>query len=269
MALIQTGGESTLNPILEVQNLGVKYSNSRYILKDINFKLNQGEVLSIIGPNGVGKSTLLNCLTRSLEPTDGSIIVFGKDIEKIKTADFAKIVGYMRQSTDIVYDYSVFDVVLMGRAPYISAYRQPSEEDKQIALDAMKSMGVYDFAERSFSELSGGEKQKVLITRIVVQSTPIIIMDEPTSALDYGNQIKTISEIKKLQSKGFTVIMTTHNPDHALSIGGKVAALGRENKFVFGNSEDILTTDTLSELYGEKICVSYVEEFGRKVCVCV
>lgn len=86
MALIQTGGESTLNPILEVQNLGFKYSNSRYILKDINFKLNQGEVLSIIGPNGVGKSTLLNCLTRSLEPTDGSIIVFGKDIEKNKNS---------------------------------------------------------------------------------------------------------------------------------------------------------------------------------------
>ena len=258
-----------MNSILDVKNIGFKYTGKEFLFRNLSFSLCPGEVLSIIGPNGVGKSTLLNCLTNVLNPVEGEIIISGNNVKDIKTADFAKLVGYMRQSTDIVYDYSVIDIVLMGRSPYISAVRQPSKKDYELAKNALESMGVAEYSDRSFLELSGGEKQKVLISRIVAQSPSVIVMDEPTSALDYGNQMRTLELIKKLQSDGFAIIMTTHNPDHALNIGGKVAALGKNQKLIFGNSDDILNTETLSEIYGEKICVSYVEEFGRKVCVCI
>ncbi len=254
---------------LVVKDLSYAYPNGRKILENINFSLNDGDILSIIGPNGAGKSTLLNCLCGVFTPKTGEIIIDGIDISQAKVETVAKHVGYMRQNTDIVYDFKVRDVVLMGRAPYVGPLSLPSAQDKKTADEAIVSMGIDNLSDRLYTELSGGEKQKVLIARLITQQPRVIVMDEPTSALDYGNQRRTLDIIRDLSSKGYVIIMTTHNPDHALQVGGKVALISKDRDFVFGDGKDILKSETLSKLYGVNIRAEYVESFGREICSCV
>ncbi len=254
---------------IEVKGLSYAYSGDHEVLKNISFSLEAGEILSVIGPNGAGKSTLLNCICGVIRPTSGKVFAGGIDMSDAKVEVAAKHVGYMRQSVDIVYDYSVEDVVVMGRAAYVGTLALPSAEDRRIAHEAIREMELGLLADRPYTQLSGGEKQKVLIARLIAQRPQVIIMDEPTSALDYGNQKKTLDMIKKLSADGFVIIMTTHNPDHALQLGGKVALIGRDRSFSFGDSEDVLDGKTLSRLYGVEIKTQYVEAFGRKVCVCM
>ena len=159
-------------------------------------------------------------------------------------------------------------VVLMGRAPYISTMRLPGEEDRQIARDAMEQMCITHLARRPFTELSGGERQQVMIARLLTQQPRLILMDEPTSALDFGNQQRTIRMIRDLSRRGFAVIMTTHDPDHAVMLGDKVGTIDREGRFLFGPADEIITSETLSRLYNTDILVEYIPSFGRKVCGC-
>lgn len=258
-----------MKPILQVEQLSFAYDNGRQIFTDVNFTLDSGDILSVIGPNGAGKSTLMNCLAGMRHANKGKVLVDGLDIQHAPVDKAAQLVGYMQQSVTVVYDYLVQDVVLMGRAPYISTMRLPSENDRQIAWEAMEQMGITHLADRPYTELSGGERQQVMIARLLAQQPKIIIMDEPTSALDYGNQQRTIRMIEDLSKRGFTIIMTTHNPDHAVMLGGKVGTVGRDGKFHFGTTDELLTDDMLTALYGVKIKVEYVEAFSRKVCSCV
>ena len=257
-----------MNPLLLVEDLSFSYENGRRIFDRVDFTLKGGDILSIIGPNGAGKSTLMNCLAGLRRANRGRILVDGADIPSLPVDQAARLVGYMQQTTSIVYDYLVEDVVLMGRAPYISTMRLPGEEDRQIARDAMEQMCITHLARRPFTELSGGERQQVMIARLLTQQPRLILMDEPTSALDFGNQQRTIRMIRDLSRRGFAVIMTTHDPDHAVMLGDKVGTIDREGRFLFGPADEIITSETLSRLYNTDILVEYIPSFGRKVCGC-
>lgn len=251
---------------LEVRDLCFAYGKGDKLLKNVCFTLKKGEIFSILGPNGAGKSTLLNCIMNLLTPESGLIRVHGQPLASMDVREIAKTIGYVPQPHSLVYDYSVRDFVVMGRTPYLTAFQQPGAQDYAQVDSVLEQLGIAGLSERPYTALSGGERQQVAIARTLVQRTQIIILDEPTSYLDYGNQIRVLQLIKSLAEDGYSIIMTTHMPDHALRLGGKTGILDRGGQFSVGKTEEILTQERLSNLYASDICILYVEELGRSIC---
>ena len=246
--------------ILDVQDLSFRYSkNTKPIFHNVNLQMEKGEILTILGANGAGKSTLLNCLANILEPYSG--------IHDMSLKKAAQLIGYVPQNHAPVYDYSVRDFIVMGRAPHLGMLEKPSENDYAIVDEVIRELGIEKLADKAYTQISGGERQQALIGRAIAQQPEIIMFDEPTNHLDYGNQLRMVHKIKNLSKKDYTVIMTTHMPDHAMMIGGKTAILGRDGTLKVGKTEEIITEKKLEELYQVKTRIVYIPEVGRKVCV--
>lgn len=254
--------------IIEVENLCFSYSkNAELILNDVDLTLSEGEVMSILGPNGAGKSTLLNCLATLSMPDSGTIKLCGKDTKHMKPKEVASILSYVPQTHTPAFSYSVLNFVLMGRAPKIGMFEKPKDEDFEITMKVLEDVGLKDLAYKPYTEISGGERQQATIARALVQEPKAILFDEPTAHLDYGNQLKTLRVIKGLAEKGYAVIITTHNPDHAIMLGGTTAILDKSGSLKTGKSSEIITEATLREVYGTDLELVYMESVGRYICV--
>lgn len=253
--------------IIQVDNLSFNYSESERIFTGVNFSLQRGEILSILGANGAGKSTLLNCITNLYRPSGGEVAVDGKSITALSQKEIAQFMGYVPQVHNLAYDYAVRDYVVMGRSPYISSFALPKEKDYALVDATLEELGISHLAERSYTKISGGERQQCAIARVIVQQPKIIILDEPTNHLDYGNQLRVLKLIKSLSQKGYTVIMTTHNPDHVILLGGKVGVLDNDGKLSVGTCEDILSAERLCAIYRTDLKIVYIPEAGRMGCV--
>jgi iron complex transport system ATP-binding protein len=162
--------------------------------------------------------------------------------------------------------FTVFDVVLMGRAPYLNLTQSPRAEDEKIAIKSLKTLGIYDLKDKEYTNLSGGERQLVFLARVLTQQPDILILDEPTSHLDFGNQIKLLEIIDKLAEAGLSVIMSSHFPDHAFLSSTKVAIMKNKKFIDFGAPGDVVTEDNLKEAYSIDVKLIELDE-NRKVCV--
>lgn len=254
--------------IIEVRNAVFSYPGSqRKVLDGCSFSIDKGDLISILGPNGAGKSTLLNCACGLLTPQSGSVILGGKDIKSVEQKDIAKVIGYVQQNQQSTFAYSVFHYVLMGRACNIGLFQRPTKQDEEEVLQVLSSMGIGHLANSAVTEISGGERQQAAIARAIVQNPQVIFFDEPTAHLDYGNQINTLRLIASLREKGFAVIMTTHNPDHCMMLGGKVAILDRHGILETGSVAEILTEERLKKVYNTDLRLAYVEEVRRIACI--
>lgn len=253
--------------ILEVKNISFSYHRNKPIFNSISFNLNRGEILSILGPNGSGKSTLLNCIANIYKPKTGEIELNGRLISKMNLRDIAQIIGYVPQIHIPTYAYTVREFTVMGRTPYIGAFKTPSKTDYKIADEALERIGVSHLKYKTYTEISGGERQLVLIARVITQQPKIILFDEPTAHLDYGNQHRIVRLIQRLSIEGYMIIMTTHNPEHAIILDGKVAILSRKGVLSIGKTAEIVNANTLSNLYGLSIKTIYVEEAKRMVSI--
>lgn len=254
--------------IYEVKNLTFSYGNDeRKVLDNASLTLSEGEVLCILGPNGAGKTTLLNCMAGLLKPQSGSINLCGKSLEEMSSKEIAKSVGYVPQLHTPSFDYRVLDFVLMGVAPHTGVFSRPSQEDEQFCLDVLKSMKLEHLAHKSYMEISGGERQQLLIARAIVQRPKAILFDEPTAHLDYGNQHRVLKRVRQMADEGYSVIITTHNPDHALLLGDKAAVVDKYGKITQGDSKDILTEENLCRVYDTEIKLMWIEELGRTACL--
>jgi len=181
--------------------------------------------------------------------------------------DIAQIIGYVPQIHIPTYAYTVREFTVMGRTPYIGAFKTPSKTDYKIADEALERIGVSHLKYKTYTEISGGERQLVLIARVITQQPKIILFDEPTAHLDYGNQHRIVRLIQRLSIEGYMIIMTTHNPEHAIILGGKVAILSRKGVLSIGKTAEIVNANTLSNLYGLSIKTIYVEEAKRMVSI--
>jgi iron complex transport system ATP-binding protein len=253
--------------ILEARGLAFSYGKTGGLFRNVSFSLGRGKLMSIIGPNGAGKSTLLNCLMNLLTPNKGSVFLRGRPLAEMDVRETARAIGYVPQIHVPVYSYSVRDFVVMGRTPYLGSFQQPGRRDYALVDAALEELGIERLRERAYTELSGGERQQVLIARAIVQQPEIVILDEPTSYLDYGNQQRILRLIERMTDKGYTVIMTTHVPDHVIRLGGLAGILDGNGDFTVGQAELLLTSERLSGLYNSDIRLIYVPEAGRAVCV--
>lgn len=255
--------------IMEIKDIICGYGN-RKVVNGISITVESGEILCLLGPNGVGKTTLFKSLLGFLKVKGGKVMIDGQDISKWSRKKLAQFVGYVPQAHNSSFEFKVLDVVVMGRAAYIGAMSSPSKKDIEIAEESLRTLGIYFLKDRVYTEISGGERQMVLLARALTQQPKILIMDEPTSNLDYGNQVRLLQQVNELAKKGLSIIMTTHSPDHAFLCSSKVALLERNNKFKVGSVNDIVTERNLKEAYGVNVSiVKTIGSKGEEISTCV
>lgn len=251
---------------ISVKNLSFSYGE-RQILKDITFDVPDGCLVNVLGPNGVGKSTLFRCILQLNRNYSGEVLVNGKDIKNMSVRNRAREISYIPQNHAPVYDYEVIDIVLMSTGSEMKTLSVPGKKQLEQAYAALERIGIEQFAHRTYTQISGGEQQLVLIARALAQNAKTIIMDEPTSALDYGNTVRVLSCVKKLASEGLSIIQSTHNPDHAFMFSDKTLVLEHGRIKAYGKPHDIITSSLISDLYDIDIEVNSL--YGDKVRVCV
>lgn len=235
---------------IEVSGLTAHYPFSKKtVICDLSFSVGEGEVLTILGPNGVGKSTLLRCLCGFLEPASGQVLLDGEDVHALSSTDRARRVALVSQSEQSSFALSVEEIVLTGRAAHLGMFGRPGRKDHELAADALDMMGIGHLADRSFAELSGGERQLTRIARALVQRSPILILDEPTAHLDLANQMQVLRAILRLVQRNCTVIATSHDPEHAIVCGGAALLLASGAPGKHGHVSEVLTEKNLSALY--------------------
>ena len=219
--------------MLEVKNLTFSYGNVP-VLENVSFTAEKGELLSVLGPNGVGKSTLFRCILGLLSPLSGQIFVNGENIAALKPGTLARKVAYIPQSHDPVFHYSVFDMVLMGTTAQTGMFSSPKKEHRLMVSEALEKLGLSHLADRSYRTLSGGERQLVLIARAMVQNAKVLLMDEPSASLDFGNRIMVMERVRELCKVGYCVIQTTHDPEQAYLYSHKILALHKGTVLAHG-----------------------------------
>lgn len=250
--------------MLSVNSLSYSYGQSA-VLHDISFELKKGELMSVIGPNGVGKSTLFKCILGILPDYSGTITVDGRDMLRLSRREKAAAVAYIPQIHRPTFGYTVLDTVLMGIARQINTLSQPKREHLDIAREAISRVGADSLAERDFARLSGGEQQLVLIARAIAQRSGVLVMDEPTSALDYGNQLRVLDLVRELADEGYSVLLSTHNPQHALSYGDSVLALNSGSTAAYGVPAETLNRELIRTLY--RVDAEFMESENGSVII--
>ena len=254
--------------VVSVRNVSFTYPGlEKPTLLECSLELHAGEIMSILGPNGAGKSTLMNCMCGLLTPQAGSIAICGKDIRVMSVREVARQLGYVQQQHNPTFAYSVLHFVMMGRAPDIGLFDKPSQADRDAALAVLEELGIAHLSDRPYTDISGGERQQATIARAIVQHPKAILFDEPTAHLDYGKQLVILRMIKKMSDMGFAAVMTTHNPDHALMLGGTVAIVDRKGGLEVGPTGAILTEERLKAVYETDLSLVEIDGFARPVCV--
>lgn len=251
---------------IEVTNMSFSYG-SRPILHDLTFSIPDGCLVNVLGPNGVGKSTLFRCILGLNPHFHGTILVNGKDLRRLSIRERAREISYIPQSHAPVYDYEVVDVVLMATGSDLKLLSTPGASQLQRAHEALERIGIGHLAHRTYTQISGGEQQLVLIARALAQNARTIIMDEPTSALDYGNTVRVLSCVRQLAREGLSIVQSTHNPDHAFLYSDQTMVLSDGRLQAFGNPKDVITSELISELYHVDVEVNSL--YGDQVRVCV
>lgn len=257
--------------MIRVENLICGYAPGKPVVGPLSFEIEKGDIACLIGPNGIGKSTLFKTILGLLKPLGGSIAVNGRDYRAYTPKEFARTVAYVPQGHIPPFPYSVRDVVVMGCNPNMHELSSPGKAEFDIANEKLALMGIGHLAGRDYTEVSGGERQMVMIARALAQNTELLVMDEPTTHLDYGNETRVLAQVKRLSGLGYTIVMITHVPGHAFLCANKVLAVGKDGYFAQGAPDTILSEETLRTLYGIDIQLAEITLRGdqRRVKVCL
>jgi iron complex transport system ATP-binding protein len=252
--------------LLEIRNATLGYGRTE-ILKNVSLTLETGQTVCVLGKNGAGKTTLFKSMLGVLPLLAGEILLDGTNTGKWSRRQFARTVAYVPQARSIPFPYQVSDVVLFGRTAHLSQFASPGKADRLIAEECMERLQITHLKDRTFTQLSGGEQQMVIVARALAQQPAFLIMDEPTSSLDFGNQIKIIQQVNELKDKSLGILMATHSPDHAFMCDADVAVVHEGRIWEKGHCNEIITEELLHTLYGVDVSVCSVEKSSRKVCI--
>lgn len=232
---------------LEAEKLSFSYSPGRPAIKDISLHVSSGEFVGLIGPNGSGKSTVLKTLYRSLKPDSGTALLDGENLFSISHKKLAQKLGVVGQENDLPFDFTVEEIVSMGRSPHKKLFDIDSKQDKKIVHHALEHVGMESMASRSFLQLSGGEKQRVIIARVIAQESDFLILDEPTNHLDISYQMQVFDFVKRLK---VTVLAAIHDLNMAALYCDRLYVLKNSEIVLEGRPEEVLTSENIYRVYG-------------------
>lgn len=236
--------------MLEIEALQCGY-HRRPVIGDLNFSLRGGDLLCLLGPNGVGKTTLFKTVLGLLPALGGQVRLDGRPIGDWPRRLLAQSIGYVPQAHAAPFPFLVEDVVAMGRTAHLGLHGAPGRADHEIAANALRTLGLEALARSRYTEISGGQRQLVLIARALAQQPRLLVMDEPTSNLDYGNQLKVLAHVRRIvDEQGIGVMLTTHHPNHALLYASQVLALDAERSATLGTPHEVITEAYLRRTYG-------------------
>lgn len=251
---------------ITIQDLSFSYGSHK-VLDHLSFQAKSGEMICLLGPNGVGKSTLFKIILRLLHQNQGKVEIDGRDTEGLSVREMARLAAYIPQSHEITFSYKVFDMVLMGTTVKTGYLSQPDKRQKTIAEEKLDQMGIWNLKDRNFDQISGGERQLVLIARALAQDTKVLIMDEPTANLDYGNQIKVLTQIRSLAGLGYTILQATHQPEQAFLFADTVMALKNGELYACGTPQKVINSRFIKDLYDVDVEMESICNDRLRVCV--
>ena len=224
--------------ILEVENGCFGYPKQEEILTDINIKLEEGHILSVLGPNGIGKTTLLKCMIGLMPWSRGRSLLTGKDIRTLKSKEIWNMISYIPQTHGFSFSYTGLEMVMLGRSSHLGLFSQPGHREIEMAEAMMEKVGITRLADKDCNRMSGGELQMVLIARALINEPKLIILDEPETGLDFHNQILVLNMVEKLaHEENIGAIMNTHYPTNAMSIADEALMMNRKGDRFYGPTE--------------------------------
>jgi iron complex transport system ATP-binding protein len=236
---------------LELKQINFGYEAEDF-LKDFSLTINAGEFFGIIGPNGSGKTTILKIMAGLLKPSAGSILVFGKDINKIGRNDLAKIIGFVPQENFFVFDFTVFDVVLWGRNPYLKRFEHPKKDDFEKSAQALESADVLSLKDKLINRISAGERQRVVLARALAQEPKVLLLDEATAHLDITHQVTFLKILKRLQQNGMTIVFLSHDLNLASLVCSRILLLDNGNPIACDKPEMVFKPELIERVYKVK-----------------
>jgi iron complex transport system ATP-binding protein len=237
---------------ISINDLSFSYKSNK-ILDNLNITVGESEIMSLVGPNGSGKTTLIKCIDRILKPK-GSILLDGREVQEMKQQEIARQIGYVPQSSSTPLATTVFDTVLMGRRPHISW--RVTDQDLDKVADMLERLNLQELAMRDFGQLSGGQKQKVLIARALAQEPTILLLDEPTSNLDMKHQLDVLETISSMvKEKGISAVMAIHDLNLAARFSDKLVMLKKGVVYAAGTPNELISENNISDVYGVEALV--------------
>jgi iron complex transport system ATP-binding protein len=253
--------------LLEIKNLSFNVGE-RKILNDINFSVRDGEIVGIIGPNGAGKTTFLKSINGIIEEIKGEILFNGKNIKEYDKKNLARHISFMNQNTNVGFDFSCLDIVVLGRYPYLKRFQEYSDEDREKAKKYMEKTNTLKFQDRMITELSGGERQRVLFAKTLTQESELILLDEPTASLDMKYEEEIFSIISQMREERKSVIAIIHNLRVAMKYCTRLILLNDGKIIGDGTPQEIVTEKNLRDIYGVEAKV-YRNTFNNELDFCL
>lgn len=239
------------------------------MLSDVSFTVEPGDICCLLGPNGVGKTTLFKTILSLIKPLEGQVFMNGETIKGWSAARLSKHMAYVSQFHTPPFPYKVREVVLLGRVSQAGYFGKVSNLDYEIAEAAMADMGITHLRDIVYTDISGGERQLVMIARALAQEPQLLVMDEPTANLDYGNMVRVLGKIRSLRDKGYGIILTTHSPDQAFMCESTVVLLQRGGPLKFGFAADVINEKNMREAYGIGVkVIEFFDAHNRLVRMC-
>lgn len=252
--------------ILEVENGCFGYPKQEEILTDINIKLEEGHILSVLGPNGIGKTTLLKCMIGLMPWSRGRSLLTGKDIRTLKSKEIWNMISYIPQTHGFSFSYTGLEMVMLGRSSHLGLFSQPGHREIEMAEAMMEKVGITRLADKDCNRMSRGELQMVLIARALINEPKLIILDEPETGLDFHNQILVLNMVEKLaHEENIGAIMNTHYPTNAMSIADEAFMMNRKGDRFYGPTGDILNESNISKSFDVNVVVDEIMYQNRTI----
>ena len=253
---------ATSEPLIELTSVGLAL-DGRAILKNVSLQVFPGEVLALVGPNGAGKSSLLSVMSGDVQATTGRALLQGRDVSKYRVDEAARQRSVLMQSNEVSFPFTVAEIVEMGRAPW--ARTTSLADDNKAIAEALEKADVEHLVERRFNQLSGGERARVSLARVLAQRTPVVLLDEPTAALDLKHQESVMKTVREIAGQGRAVVVVVHDLSVAAGYADRVAMVVEGKIAAVGSPREVITAERVSEVYGVAVDIETVGSPARPV----